>query len=136
VNLDSWFFVSGPRYPYFWAVNAIEHQARPNIVGWAWTGLGAGIMVLLMAAHRIFYWWPIHPIGYVLCSAGWTHVLWFSIFIAWFVKAVVLRFGASGIYHRFRRFFLGMILGQFAVAGAWACVDSITAKIGARIFWV
>ena len=35
-----------------------------------------------------------------------------------------------------QEFFLGMILGQFTVAGVWAIVDTITGSVGNSIFWI
>jgi hypothetical protein len=48
----------------------------------------------------------------------------------------VLKLGGSGLYARARVFFLGMIMGQFAVAGIWAIVDTLTGSTNNSIFWV
>jgi len=93
-------------------------------------------MLLLVIAQRTVFWWPIHPVGFVICSVTWTDVLWLSVFLAWLIKLVVVRVGGPALYRRARFLFLGMILGQFTVAGAWAVVDTFTGSVGNSIFWI
>jgi hypothetical protein len=63
-------------------------------------------------------------------------VLWFSIFLAWIAKLVVVSVGGPTTYRKARLFFLGMVLGQFTVAGVWALVDTFTNSFGNAIFWI
>jgi hypothetical protein len=51
--------------------------------------------------------------------------LWFSYFLGWALKAVILKFGGQRVYRRGRRFFVGLIVGEalaalFWIAVAWA----------------
>lgn len=93
-------------------------------------------MGLLVFAHRTLFWWPIHPVGFIICSVGWTDRLWLTIFLAWLAKLLLVKFGGGRAYRRARLFFLGMILGQFTVAGVWATVDTFTGAVGNSIFWI
>lgn len=136
VNLHSWFFRGGPQYPYKWFLSVMDQQPKPNWGGWFWTVIGAAVLVGLVVAQRLVYWWPLHPVGWVLCSVDWTDMLWFSIFLSWLVKLLVLRLGGPRHFHRFRRFFLGMLLGHFIAAGTWACIDSVMGKMGNSVFWI
>lgn len=56
--------------------------------------------------------------------------VWFSIFLAWLVKTIVLKYGGSAAYRRTRPFFLGLILGQVVVAGMWLVIDYFTGMTG------
>ena len=56
--------------------------------------------------------------------------MFFSVFLAWLFKTVVLRYGGPGLYLRTRPFFLGLILGQFVTAGVWYVVDHFTGTSG------
>ena len=94
------------------------------------------LMLALVTAQRMLFWWPIHPVGFIICSVFWTDVLWFSILLAWLLKLLVLKLGGSTLYAKARQFFLGMIMGQFAVAGVWALVDTITSSTNNSIFWI
>lgn len=135
-NLHAWFFVQGPQRLFDWTVREMDSGTPANLPGLAWTGVGAGIMLLLVAVHRTLFWWPIHPVGFIICSVGWTDRLWLTIFLAWLAKLTVVKFGGGGAFRKARLFFLGMILGQFTVAGVWAIVDTITGSVGNSIFWI
>jgi hypothetical protein len=135
-NLSPWFFVIGPQWQFDVAVREIDAGTAANVQGIMWTGVGAGIMGLLVLAHRTLFWWPIHPVGFIICSVGWTDRLWLTILLAWLAKLVIVRVGGGTMFRRARLFFLGMVLGQFSVAGVWAIVDTITGSVGNSIFWI
>jgi hypothetical protein len=106
--------------------------------GWGWvtTGIGALIMGLLMWARHRFLWWPLHPLGFTIGAVWLMDVVWFSIFLAWLLKAIILKYGGARGYHVTRPFFLGLILGQFTCAGFWLIVDRITGMTDNVVFWV
>ena len=49
--------------------------------------------------------------------------MFFSVFLAWIIKSVVIKYGGSQLYLRSRPFFLGLILGQFVTTGIWYGID-------------
>ena len=61
-----------------------------------------------------------------------TYRVWFSVFIAWLLKAVILRYGGPRLYLRLRPFFLGLILGAFSSGGIWLVIDALTGMTGNR----
>jgi hypothetical protein len=135
-NMHPWFFINGPRAAYEWGLQQIAAGQPPNYAGYFWTGTGAAVMSALIMAHRSFPWWPVHPVGFVICSVGWTDTLWATIFLAWAMKLLVTLAGGNRALRRARRCFLGMILGQFTVAGVWAIYDTLTGTVGHGIFWI
>ena len=90
-------------------------------------------MALLMLARHRFMWWPFHPIGYVMGGVWTLNGLWFSIFLAWLIKMLVLKYSGPTGYRSTRWIFLGMVLGQFVVGGFWLIVDHFTGMTGNRI---
>ena len=87
-------------------------------------------MGLLMMARQRFLWWPLHPLGFAV-SPGWAlDRIWLSIFLAWLIKVVVLKYGGPGLYQKTRPFFLGVVLGQFVVGGLWLVIDGFTGMVG------
>ena len=60
--------------------------------------------------------------------------LWLPMMIAWAIKGLVLRYAGHKAYKRLLPFFLGIILGQFAVGLLWAVVGTI-GKFAPYRFW-
>jgi len=91
-------------------------------------------MWALIALRIRFTGWPLHPIGYAM-GPSWPMIqLWFSIMVGWLMKWLILRWGGMRMFRQARPFFLGLVLGEFVVAGVWIVVDSITGVHGHRFF--
>ena len=116
--------------PFRFAARFIETPTGPYWLGWLWNGVGAAVMAGLLWARHHLLWWPLHPIGYVASGTWILGNIWFSIFLAWLIKSIVLKYMGPGGYRSTRWFFLGMILGQFASGGAWLVVDGFTGMTG------
>lgn len=136
INLNGWFFGGGPLAPFNYITDKLNSPHGVVWGGWAYTGLGAGIMALLMIARQRLLWWPLHPLGFPIGAVWIMDQVWFSIFLAWLIKAVVLKYGGPKLYRATRPFFLGMILGQFVCAGAWNLIDLFTGMTDNGIFWI
>jgi len=81
---------------------------------------------LLWWLRRVFPFWPFHPAGYAIASSTWTvSMLWFSILISWFIKKTILQFGGISYYRKAFPFFLGILLGEYLVGGAWVVIGVI-----------
>ncbi len=105
-----------------------EAQIRDQVkMDWqAPTFFVVGIIVASFLAYRraMFFWWPLHPLGYAL-SVSWTvSVFWFSALIAWMVKSAILRYGGMQLYAKARPWFLGMVLGEFGSAVIWTLISA------------
>jgi hypothetical protein len=135
-NLASWWFIRGPQFTFEWGLQHIQSGGGPNTAGLFWTAVGAAIMGALILAQRALLWWPVHPVGFIVCSVYWMDVLWFTVFLAWAIKVLVTRIGGNRMLRTARRFFFGMILGQFTVAGVWAIYDTFTGTLDHSIFWI
>ncbi len=136
LNADTWYFQAGPIQGIEFVTHFLRHPAGANIQGWVYTGLGAGFMLFLMFMHTHFLWWPLHPIGFPISSVWIMDVIWFTIFLSWLVKSLILRYGGPKLYRNARPFFLGLILGQFTVSGLWLIIDFFTKKTGNFLFWM
>jgi hypothetical protein len=136
INLSSWFFGGGCRAPFNYISIFLNTPTSPNWEGLVHTAVGGLIMGGLMLARHQFPWWPLHPIGYPIGAVWLMDQLWVSIFIAWLVKLVVMKYGGPSLYRTTRPFFLGMIMGQFAIAGLWLLIDYFTGMTDNRVFWI
>ncbi len=136
INLNSWFFDGGPRAPFDYIAVKLNSPTGPSYEGWAHTFVGGGIMALLMLARHHLLWWPLHPIGYPISAVWLMDALWFSIFLAWLLKLVALKYGGPRLYRATRPFFLGLIMGQFVIAGIWLIADYFTGMTDNVVFWI
>ncbi len=136
INLNGWFFGGGTRAPFDYITTKLNVPTGFNLDGWVHTCVGGGIMALLVLARQTLLWWPLHPIGYPIGAVWLMDQLWFSIFLAWLVKLLVMKYGGPRLFRRARPFFLGMILGQFSIAGIWLIIDFFTGMTDNVVFWI
>ena len=136
LNCNDWFFVGGARAPYDFFVSKILNPSEPNWLGWYITAGGAAGMLFLMFMRSRFLWWPFHPIGFTIGPVWIMDQIWFTIFLAWLIKTIVVRYGGLKLFQKLRPFFLGLILGQFTCNGTWILIDAIAGGRGNRIFWI
>ena len=121
INLSRFYFNNVAQYPYRFMEKSILNPFEPRPSTWLHIGGGAVIMGGLMAAQYRFLWWPFHSLGFpVSCVFG---KMWFSVFIAWIIKGVILKYGGLTLFNRLKPFFLGLILGEAVVAGTWVLID-------------
>ncbi|WP_428559222.1 MAG: DUF6785 family protein [Solidesulfovibrio sp. DCME] len=106
----------------------IEAPAGVNktIIGFAVAG--AAVMFALVVAYQRFYWWPIHPIGYLTMYSSAMRILWFSFFLGWLCNHLTLRYGGIVLLKRVRLLFIGLILGDFLMGGVFAVIGLWTGQ--------
>jgi len=117
------------RYSKSGFASVLTQMTNPMPVNWRHLGLlgtGAGTMAVLTLLKYRLAWWPLHPVGFALAGTG-TSVRYtvFSVFIAWFLKFMILRLGGAAMYRRYRPFFLGVLVGYTTGIGASLLVDII-----------
>lgn len=104
----------------------LYYPSETNIPAVGFMGVGFVFTGLLWWLRTRFPMFPFHPTGYAVASSIWTFGwLWFSVFISWAAKNLILRFGGIRLYHKVLPLFLGLILGEFIVGGAWVIVRLI-----------
>jgi hypothetical protein len=90
------------------------------------SAVGAVIMLVLVILYQRFYWWPIHPIGYLTAYSSAMRILWFSFMVGWLCNHLSLRYGGVSLFKKVRFFFIGLIIGDFLMAGSWALIGLFT----------
>lgn len=136
INLNSWFFKGGPQAPFDYIADLIKNPTDSNKIGWLCRGIGLVVMSTLMFMRQQFLWWPLHPIGFVIGPVWLMDELWFSIFIAWLIKKIILKYGGVRVYEKSKYFFLGLPLGFYTCAGIWVFIDFLAKKHGNIVFWI
>ena len=130
INLVGWQFSGLPTFTGNWITHNLNNPQPTQSWHMAFTVLGAVLMGIMSYVKNRFAGFPIHPIGMTLGMTAPMYHLWFSVFIAWLLKAAILKYGGARVYTQLRPFFLGMVLGGFGSAGFWLIVDYFTGMTG------
>ena len=93
---------------------------------------GMVVMSFLIFMRYTFFWWRVHPLGYAMTTSWAPYTIWFSIFLGWLAKFIILRAGGLKLYRKMRPFFLGIVLGESLIGGIWIVVGLFT-KVSYRI---
>ncbi|GFK94311.1 hypothetical protein NNJEOMEG_02153 [Fundidesulfovibrio magnetotacticus] len=91
---------------------------NPWVISYA--GAGAVVMLGLILCFQRFYWWPLHPVGYLTMYSSSMRILWFSFFVGWLCNHAALRYGGVEFFAKARMLFIGLILGDFLMGGVFA----------------
>ena len=75
---------------------------------WGWGLFQAGGIALLRAR---FHWFSLHPIGLAFQHTSGTSIYWFSLFLVWVAKLLLLRYGGVRAYREGKPFFYGLGVG-------------------------
>lgn len=125
LNLQRGPFIGAPRYLNH-IVTLIQYPKDPKMGEVYSMILGVGITSFLLIMQRQFMWWQLHPIGYVMGAVYSSYFLWSCMFIGWFLKYLVLKSGGIGHYRKLRPLFMGLIIGEFGIVGAWMVIGIFT----------
>ncbi len=87
---------------------------------------GAGFVGLLLFLRSKAMLGIPHPIGFLLPTTWALLTCWFSIFIAWALKSLTLRFGGLKLLRVLLPFFLGLVVGEGIAAAIWVIVGMFT----------
>lgn len=82
--------------------------------------VGLAVVSLLAMLRSRFVWWPLHPIGYAVGNTDAMNWIWFPTLVGWLAKRLILRYGGVQIYRAALPFFLGLVLGDYAISGLWS----------------
>lgn len=97
-------------------------------------GFGLGLTTFLMIMRRLFLWFPFHPVGYAVAGSWTMSWMWFSVFLSWLIKYLMLKGGGLKLYRKSVPFFLGCMLGQFVSGGILSIIGTITDQLTYEFF--
>lgn len=93
------------------------------------------VTVVTMALHTYVSWWPLHPVGYAVSNAHAMNKIWFSIFVAWCIKSVLIRYGGSLGARRVRSLAFGLVLGDYLAGSLWS-LYGLVRNVRAYSIWI
>jgi hypothetical protein len=91
---------------------------------WIFYLIGAGWVVLSIVMRRKFFWW-LHPIGFAMMANPLIPPVWFSFFIGWCCKKLVVRYGGRHMFAKLRPAFIGLIFGELMACFVWSAVAAM-----------
>jgi hypothetical protein len=89
-------------------------------------GAGAAVTAFLGVMRLRFWWWPLHPIGYMAAMSWSLYWYWLPFLIGWACKTLVLRYGGLRLYRSTVPLAIGFIVGELLNRGVWAVVALAT----------
>jgi hypothetical protein len=114
--------------PYYTLQSWMAHPVGPDFMVMQHLGFGFLFTLFLMIMTRRYLWWPFHPVGYAVGSGWAISWMWFSVFLSWMAKRMILNYGGSKAYRAAVPLFLGFILGQFFMGSFWSLLGLIINK--------
>ncbi|MFP4354317.1 MAG: DUF6785 family protein [Phycisphaerae bacterium] len=144
---DAWLAM---RYPLW--VSHFLTEARlgkfdnPLTLRFVVMGIGFGVFGLLSFLRNRFLRFPLHPMGYLLLMMGiyynWASnyvrgsagfgtnfieapLLWGSVFVAWLIKKLVIKYGGMNTYKKAKPLFIGLVVGSIFCIFAWDMVHLV-----------
>ena len=81
-------------------VYLLNNPMLPDLNKWAVWLFGFGEAALIALLRGYFHWFPLHPIGLAFQHTFGLRLYWFSLFIVWIVKIILLRYGGGQSLHR------------------------------------
>ena len=106
-------FVGGRMY------DMIVNPTGPDVNGIIAMSAGAVTTVGLGLLRLRFWWWPLHPLGYLAANGWGMHWYWLPFFLGWLWKALTLRYGGLRLYRRLLPFAIGLIMGDMIGRALW-----------------
>ena len=119
------FAVGFARIIYSQLENWLNYPQETDFPAIAFMGGGLIFTALLMFLRTRFLWWPLHPLGYAMANSWGMFNLWACLFVAWALKAIILRHGGLKAYRQAIPFFLGLALGDYILGSLWSIISIV-----------
>ncbi len=113
----------------------INFLKEPDIGAINFMFIGAAFTTLLSMMRMKFLWWPFHPVGYAISMNFGVDYIWFTIFLGSVIKWSILKFGGLRALRRASPFFLGVIIGEYAIGSFWSAL-SVLLQRRMYAFWI
>lgn len=92
--------------------------------------IGLVIMICLQVGAMRFVAWPLAPVGYLVATMPFVSWFWWSAFLGWLAKSMIVRFGGADLYRAARPLFVGLIFGEALATGFWLAVNLVLVALG------
>ena len=101
--------------PYYLA-GALENPSGPDYAALGAVAVGMVATALLMVMKMQFLSWPLHPVALPIACAWIMDAYVPAVFVAWVIKAAIMRYGGLRLHRLALPFFIGLIVGSAVVS--------------------
>lgn len=115
-------------HPFLLMTEAIDPGLQPNTVRTVGMFVGFSVFVGCFALRRQFVWFPLHPMGLIVCRGWAMENFWLMVLIGWMLKVIIVRYGGLTAYQALRPLFLGLVLGDLVMGGTFGIVGIFTRR--------
>jgi hypothetical protein len=133
LSLDPWYNGEASKIPARAAESLGKGVRDASYFNLFWMGVGILLTYGMMLARSRVAWFPLHPIGLLLCHSYPMSSIWFSIFLGWLAKVLITRFGGTDSYRKGTPLFLGLALGDVAMMLFWLGLDGWQGRVGHKL---
>jgi hypothetical protein len=89
-------------------------------------GAGAAVATVLGLLRLRFWWWPLHPMGYLAAHCWGMHWYYLPFLTGWLAKVLVTRYGGLRLYRATIPLAIGPLVGDQLNSALWAVVALVT----------
>ena len=97
---------------------------------------GAGLTAVLGVLRLRYEGFPFHPLGFLLAYTFPIARMWFSIFLGWLLKSLIMRYGGATLFKSIKPMFIGLVVGESLAAALWLVITLGLAWAGQPYFRV
>ncbi|MCS7181114.1 MAG: hypothetical protein NZ891_07185, partial [bacterium] len=126
INLSSWQFGHATSFMAEYIKGIMQDPITFGKKQFLFSLIGAFLMLLILFARSRIPGWFLSPIGLAIGIPHPVFHTWFSVFIAWLAKTLIMKYGGTKVYNQAKIFFLGMVCGSFIISGLWIVISWIT----------
>jgi hypothetical protein len=131
LQLQKWWAAAGGGTQSAIHTTGIARGLEENLLAnWGWIGVGGLMTWGMMMARSRFLWFPLHPIGILMCVPFAMYTMWVSIMLGWLAKGVISRYGGTDSYRKMVPAFLGLAFGDILMVVFWVIVDAWQGRTG------
>ena len=91
----------------------LDPNALAGITAGGIVAIGLGLL------RARFWWWPLHPVGYLAANCWGMHWFYMPFFVGWLAKTMVTRYGGLRLYRQTVPLAIGLIAGELVSSMIW-----------------
>ena len=109
---------------------AISNPSQLDPRGLAGIAAGAIVALSLGVLRLRFWWWPLHPVGFLAAHSWGMQWFYMPFFVGWLAKALVTRYGGLRLYRQTVPLAVGLVSGDLINGVIWALVLAARGGVG------